>query len=343
VTTVLNGGTSASAPMVAAASAVVLQAAKLAGKRLDPADVRRLLEKTGRPVATPPQADRPLNVGNQIDVTAAVNTLLPQGKTTIQRLSVAHRVTTGNLGGDFTEATDPDRIDLQTGGAGEGLVGPITIGADITGAPNRKLDYVLSVNGKQFHADRPAVRITPTQLLQAAGLPVVATADRTVDLTFEVRDGHKVLASAKKTLTVGPTDGTFVEATAPIAPATVKLGAPVTVHYDLTGVRTVKSPQLVVSTVGHWNPLSAPIFSAAHKVPLTGTSATSRFRPAPSTTVVASTASASCRIRPRSGRCTASSPRSASTAGTPITGRAHPPSTLDSTSWRSAGPRRRSR
>jgi len=272
VTTVLNGGTSASAPMVAAASAVVLQAARLAGKRLDPADVRRLLEKTGRPVATPPQADRPLGVGNQIDITAAVNSLLPQGKTTIQRLSVAHRVTTGNLGGNFTEATDPDRIDLQTGGTGEGLVGPITIGADITGAPNRKLDYVLSVNGKQFHADRPAVRITPTQLLQAAGLPVVATADRTVDLTFEVRDGHKVLASAKKTLTVGPTDGTFVEATAPIAPATVKLGAPVTVHYDLTGVRTVKSPQLVVSTVGHWNPLSAPIFSAAYKVPLTGTS-----------------------------------------------------------------------
>ena len=273
VTPVLNGGTSASAPMVAAASAVVLQAARLAGKKLDPADVRKLLQKTGRAVATPPQSDRPLDVGNQIDVSAAVNSLLPQGKPTIQRLSLAHRVTTGDLGGDFTEASDPTRIDLQTNGTGEGLVGPVTIGADVTGAPTgHKLDYVLTVNGKQFHADKPAVRITPTQLLQAAGLPVAATADRNVDITFEVRDGHKVLASAKKTLTVGPTDGTYAEATAPIAPPTVKLGAPVTVHYDLTGVRSVKTPQLVVSTVGHWNPFTAPIFSAAYKVPLTATS-----------------------------------------------------------------------
>ncbi|GAA3431987.1 S8 family serine peptidase [Kutzneria kofuensis] len=274
VTPVFNGGTSASAPQVAAAAAVVLQAARIAGKKLDPVDVRKVLQKTGRPVATPPQVDRKLDVGNQIDVTAAVESLLPKAsKTTIQRISVAHRVTFGNLGGNFTEATDPNRIDLQTNGTGEGLVGPVTIGADVTGAPaGRKLDYVVTVNGEQFHADRPAVRITPTQLLQAAGLPVIAATDRAVDLTFEVRDGHKVLASAKKTLTVGPTDGTYAEATAPIAPATVKLGAPVTVHYDLTGVRNPKSPQLVVSSVGHWNPLSAPIFSAAYKVPLTGTS-----------------------------------------------------------------------
>ncbi|EWM16793.1 hypothetical protein KUTG_07097 [Kutzneria sp. 744] len=273
VTAVFNGGTSASAPEVAAAAAVVLQAGRLAGKHLDPTDVRKLLQKTGRPVATPPQIDRKLNVGNQIDVTAAVTSLLPKtSRTEIQRISVAHRVVFGNLGGNFTEASDPNRIDLQSGGSGEGLVGPVTIGADVTGAPDRKLDYVVTVNGKQFHADHPAVRLTPTQLLQAAGLPVVDTNDRNVDLTFEVRDGHKVLASAKKTLTVGPTDGTYAEATAPSAPATVRAGAPVTVHYDLTGVRSAKSPQLVVSSIGHWNPLTAPIFSAAYKAPLTATS-----------------------------------------------------------------------
>ena len=270
VTAVFNGGTSASAPEVAAAAAVVLQAARIAGKHLDPTDVRKVLQKTGRAVATPPQIDRKLNVGNQIDVTKAVDSLLPKAsKTEIQRISVAHRVTFGNLGGNFTEASDPNRIDLQTGTSGEGLVGPVTIGADVTGAPDHKLDYVVTVNGKDFHADQPAVRITPTQLLQAAGLPVVSTTDRDVDLTFQVRDGHKVLASAKKTLAIGPTDGTYVEATAPIAPATVKLGAPVTVHYDLTGVRATKSPQLVVSSIGHWNPLTAPIFSAPYKVPLT--------------------------------------------------------------------------
>ncbi|HEY0494620.1 MAG TPA: S8 family serine peptidase [Kutzneria sp.] len=273
VTAVFNGGTSASAPEVAAAAAVVLQAGRLAGKHLEPTDVRKVLQKTGRPAATPPQIDRKLNVGNQIDVTAAVDSLLPRAsKTEIQRISVAHRVTFGNLGGNFTEASHPNRIDLQTGGSGEGLVGPVTIGADVTGAPDRKLDYVVTVNGKEFHADQPAVRITPTQLLQAAGLPVVDANDRTVDLTFQVRVGHKVLASAKKTLAIGPTDGAYAEATAPIAPATVKLGAPVTVHYDLTGVRNAKSPQLAVSSIGHWNPFTAPIFSAPYKVPLTAVS-----------------------------------------------------------------------
>jgi hypothetical protein len=273
VTPVLNGGTSASAPEVAAAAAVVLQAARLAGKKLDPADVRKILQQTGRPVATPPQIDRQLHIGNQIDVTAAVNSLLPQQKPTIQRISVAHRVTYADLGGAFTESSDPNRIDLQTDGTGEGLVGPVTIGVDVTGLPHgRRLDYVLTVNGKQFHADKPAVRVTPSQLLQAAGLPVVSTADRNLDLTFDVRDGHKTLATAKKTLAIGPSDGTYAEATAPTMPATVKAGAPVTVHYDLTGVRNAKSPQLVVSSVGHWNPITGPIFSAAYKVPLNGTS-----------------------------------------------------------------------
>ena len=274
VTPVLNGGTSASAPMTAAAAAVVLQAARLAGKKFNPDDVRRVLADTGRSVPTPPQIDRQLHVGNQIDLTAAVDSVLSgRSRTAIQRISVAHRVTTGDLGGEFTEATDPNRIDLQTGGTGEGLVGPVTIGADITGSPaGEKLDYVVTVNGKQFHADRPAVRITPTQLLQAAGLPVVATADRSVPFTFQVRDGRHVLASAQHTLTVGPTDGTFAEAPAPTAPATVHIGSSVKVHYDLTGVRKLNKAELVVSTVGHWNPALAPIFSAAYKVDLTATS-----------------------------------------------------------------------
>jgi hypothetical protein len=48
----------------------------------------------------------------------------------------------------------------------------------------------------------------------------------------------------------------------------------VQVHYDLTGVRALNAPQLVVSTVGHWNPASAPIFTAAATIPLTGTKGT---------------------------------------------------------------------
>ncbi|HEX6403326.1 MAG TPA: S8 family serine peptidase [Pseudonocardiaceae bacterium] len=280
----LTGGTSAAAPMTAAAAAVVLQAARLTGKSMSPEDVRSLLENTGRQVATPPQIDQPLNVGRQIDITAAVSAVLGDAhgsSTSIVRLSVAHRQTIGQLGGEFIEYTDPHRIDLadqpytnhfqSSIGVVEGLNGPVTIGADVTGLPNgTKPDYVLRIGGHEFHSQVPAVRLTPKQMLAAAGFPLASTTDRTIQLTFEVRSaGGQVLASADQPLVFGPTDGTYLEALAPVAPATVKAGSPVTVHYDLTGVQNVSSPTLVVSTVGHWSPTAAPLFTAAYTTPLT--------------------------------------------------------------------------
>ena len=70
-TPVLNGGTSASAPMTAAAAAVVPQAAKITGRPLDPAAVRSVLEKTARPVASPPQADDRAGPGDRAGVPLA--------------------------------------------------------------------------------------------------------------------------------------------------------------------------------------------------------------------------------------------------------------------------------
>ncbi|XES00323.1 hypothetical protein HEP87_59310 [Streptomyces sp. S1D4-11] len=107
-------------------------------------------------------------------------------------------------------------------------------------------------------------------MLTAAGLPVVATTDRQVSLTFEVRRGHQVLASTTHGLTFGPTDGSYVESLAPVVQPVVKAGHSVQVSYDLTGVRNVSSPKLVVSGVGHWSPAMAPIFSASYTTPLTG-------------------------------------------------------------------------
>ncbi|SEP53256.1 S8 family serine peptidase [Amycolatopsis saalfeldensis] len=271
VTPVLNGGTSASAPMTAAAAAVVLQAAKSTGRPMDPAAVRSVLERTARPVASPPQADRPVTVGPQIDVTAAVQSVLGAWRApAISRVSVAHRVTTGGLGGQFLENADGGRIDLATGGTGEGLLGPVTVGADVVGAPPNA-SYALKVGGHEFTANVPAVRLTPAEILTAAGLPVVSTEDRSVPVTFEVRLGPWVVTSAKQTLVFGPTDGAYAEAQAPVAPATVAPGQPVKVHYDLTGVRNLSNPQLVVSTLGHWNPVSAPLFGTGFVAPLTAT------------------------------------------------------------------------
>ncbi|HZE29974.1 MAG TPA: hypothetical protein VE198_00880, partial [Actinoallomurus sp.] len=77
-----------------------------------------------------------------------------------------------------------------------------------------------------------------------------------------------------RVMTIGPSDGTYAEATAPIVAPAVHAGKPVPVKYDVTGVRSLNEPRLVVSTVGHWNPVLGPVFTAAHSYPLTGTSGT---------------------------------------------------------------------
>jgi hypothetical protein len=280
----LNGGTSASAPEVAAAAADVLQAARLAGHSLSPTQVRSLLERTARPVSTPTQIDQSLHVGPQVNVTAAVEAVLGARATksgvSIARLSVAHHVTVGELGGEYTETTDPGYIDLgdaASGGNGEGLVGPVTIAGDVTGLPQGGVHvrYTLTDGSKVWQSDNPAIRVTPEQLLAAAGLPVDSTADRSVSLTYRVLLNGRVAASEPDTLTIGPSNGQYAEATAPVAPATVLPGHSVTVSYDIANVTGVSNPELVVSTAGHWNPALAPIFSAAWSAPLTpGTAGT---------------------------------------------------------------------
>jgi hypothetical protein len=265
----LNGGTSASAPEIAAAAAVVLQAGRLGGHPLTPAGVREVLERTGRAVATPPQIDRTLQVGPQIDVTAAVERVLGRkapAHPSIVRLSVAHRTVIGGLGGAFLETSDQDRIDLgdrASGGDGEGLVGPVTFAADVTGLDGAPASYRLTVGRTVFRSGTPAIRVTPARLLAAAGLPVVSAADRQVTVDYAVVSGGRTVATERRTLTVGPSDGGYAEAQAPVAPAVAAAGHAVTVTYDLTGVAGLDDPQLVVSGVGHWNPVLGPVFSAA--------------------------------------------------------------------------------
>ncbi|HZC73641.1 MAG TPA: S8 family serine peptidase [Jatrophihabitans sp.] len=276
---VLEGGTSASAPMVAAGVADLLQVARHTGRSLTPAQVRDLLERTGRAVPTPPQIDQPLHVGPQIDLGRAVGALLPgsgQGEPSIVELSLAHRQTIGDAGASFIEAADPNHIDLQGPldsfwhtPTGEGLVGPLTFGFNLTGLDgSRRLTYRIRVGDTNFDSDVPAVRVTPSELLQAAGQPVAATQDRAVQVGAEVRAGHAILASTSEVVTFGPTDDTHVMAPAPTAPAAVPVGSDVPVHYDLTGIPDVNKPELLVSNINHWSPYSAPIYRPTWTGPL---------------------------------------------------------------------------
>ena len=278
VALVLNGGTSASAPEIAAAAADVLQAARLTHQRYSPAQVIKVLQQAGRQVATPPQADQHLNVGPQIDVTAAVDAVLRAGHaslpaTRVVRLSVAHRVDINPTGAAFVESTDPGKIDLQdpqTGSApgmnGAGATGPVTFAADITGP--RGNNYALLVDGHRFTSTSDYIRVTPAELLAAAGQPLKSTSSRTVTVTYQVRQGGHVLAQASDKLTVGPYDGTSSVAPAPVVPSVITSGKSVTVSYNLAGVSTVADPKLVVSAAGHWNPTLGPVFNAAYSVPL---------------------------------------------------------------------------
>lgn len=280
--TVLSGGTSASAPMTAAVVADLLQVGKATHHPLTPESVRALLEQTGRTVPTQPQVDQQLHVGPQIDMTAAVESLLSAySGPAIVRLSTAHRVASGDGGASFTEMTNPDAIDLQGPAGpfgqntGEGLVGPITIGIDATGVPaSVPVTYELDVNGHIFTSSTPSIRLTPTELLTAAGQPVVSTSNRTIQVTAQIRAGNGVIASKGESLTFGPTDGTHAMAPAPVAPAVVPVGANVQVHYDLTGVTNVAQPQLIVSSINHWSPYTAPLFRIEYSVPLQDTSGT---------------------------------------------------------------------
>ncbi|MFL5409291.1 MAG: S8 family serine peptidase, partial [Myxococcales bacterium] len=280
--TVLSGGTSASAPMTAAAAAVVIQVSRLVHHPLTPLEVRDLLVRTARPLPAVPQADTDLHVGPQLDVTAAVEALLgrsgKEAPPAIARLAIAHRQTVAGLGGTFIEITDPANIDLLGNDDGSGfasgqpLVGPITFAPDLVNVPKGDVRYVLRVGSVALESRSRTFQLFPAEILSYAGLPVASESVRSVPVTYEVHRGGHVLASVSTRLNFGPTDGTFSEALAPTGPAAIAVGHSVRFHYDLTGVRFVNNPALVVSSVNHWSPAAAPQFRIEARFPLAQTS-----------------------------------------------------------------------
>src|SRR5215469_5179117 len=122
----------------------------------------------------------------------------------------------------------------------EGATGPVTFAADITGA--RGNNYALVVGNQTFTNTSDFIRVTPAELLAATGQPLQSTSNRTVTVTYQVRQDSQVLASITRTLTIGPWDGTATYAPAPVLPPVIAAGQSVTVSYDLTGVTEVSSP-----------------------------------------------------------------------------------------------------
>jgi hypothetical protein len=280
VEVVLNGGTSAAAPEIAAAIADVLQAAKATGTHLTPVQVRQILIATGQPVAQTPQADQPLNVGPQLDVTKAVEKVLSKKFPITEdaaALSVAERqVVPTTSGTAFTEDANPASIDLagpaDANGqpSGQNAVSPITFGLDMTGA-RPGTSYRLVIGGHTIDSKAPYARLLPDQILSDAGLPLTSASDnRSVTVTMQAVFGGRVVGQQSRALSFLADDGTYEQAQAPILPGKAALGQPVTVSYDLTNARNVSDPELVLSSVGHYTP-SAGVddFNVAWSTPLT--------------------------------------------------------------------------
>lgn len=283
-TPVLSGGTSASAPEVAAAAAVLIQVARLTGHPFAKAtDVRALLEDTARPVTQAPQSDQPLNVGSQIDLGKAVEKLLaatgiPQ-KPGVPRVAIAQRRAgsfnmSGNLDTLFVENTDPAYIDLagpydpvSQQNSGENALSYITIAPDWEAVPS-DAKFALSVTGSdKVLATTPSARLLPADILQAAGMTLASPTQRTVNLTYREYAGLHTVVSTSFQLTFGPAAATSEWVHAPTVDPVVT-GPVMNVGYDLSTFPSgmLADPTIIVSFPGRINPVSGNMFFASYRV-----------------------------------------------------------------------------
>lgn len=279
VQVVSEGGTSASAPEVAAAAAVILQAARLTRDNVgrDPLAVRQFLAQTGTPLPAVPQSDLPINVGPQVDVGRAVETLLARHGEAVSpgvaRVAVVQRQQASALGGSITTTTDPTNIPLT----GRLLNAWITVAPDWTGPAlgHRGETYALSAASGPHGllATTPWARLSPTEILTAAGLPVASTTTRTVPLDYTARIDGRVVAQASVSLTFGPSDGTVNSVPAPIVDPVVH-GSTLQVSYDISKLSGATNPVLVVSQPGRVEQATGLFFRPSFTTPLTSPSGT---------------------------------------------------------------------
>jgi hypothetical protein len=306
VGTVNAGGTSASAPEVAAAAAVALQVARLSGHPFTSApQVRDALIASGTAVANPPQSDVVANVGPQVSVRRVVEQLLASAGSAVQpgiaRVAVHGRrsgsyiaLNNTNAVNDavFTTALDPSYIKLDGPftrtlrshavtfpglDTGADFNSYITIAPDWEGiAPNAT--YRLAVAGQPTRviATTPYVRLLPAKLFAASGVAMTPGISRTISLTYSASVGLHVVAESTFQLTFGPPPASSRLVMAPAAPPVVS-GATIPVTYDLRGYPSVllSAPVLNVSMPGT---AKADFLALGlvpyYTVPLTGTAGT---------------------------------------------------------------------
>src|SRR5439155_4807247 len=214
----LIGGTSASSPEIAGAAAVVRQAARLLGRPLGARQVRDLLVATARPNLVPAFDLSSANVGPQLDLTRAVQTLFDQaragGTPQLVRMTVAERkavLTFTDFRSSFWSDTTQDpvahtaeidlsqglvapssRINETVGSSGDNVFAPITFGVDAAFLPVNQARYqwsltldghTVGVPDSLFDQRLPFIRLLPSEIFGLLGAPLTATTDRVVTVT----------------------------------------------------------------------------------------------------------------------------------------------------------------
>ncbi len=300
------GGTSASAPEVAAAAAIAIQVAKLTGHPFTSAtQVRDALVATGTPVANPPQTDVVANVGPQVSVRRVVEQLLANAAKPvapgIARVAVHGRrggsyIASGNtrdtndaayvtaldpafikLDGPFTIQENSRGVAFPGSDTGADLNSYITIAPDWEGIP-ANATYRLTVAGRpaQVIARTPYARLLPAQLFAAAGLTMTPGTSHTLSLTYSATTGLHTIAESTFQLTFGPPAPASRLVLAPHVPAVVT-GATIPVTYDLRGYPAgqLSSPTVDVSCPGTASTTQSELgIVPCYTAPLTSTNGT---------------------------------------------------------------------
>jgi hypothetical protein len=283
----LIGGSSASAPEVAGAAAVVRQAARLLGTPLSATQIRSLLYSTGRQNVAPAFDLSNASIGRHLDLTAAVQALFDRahanGNASFARMTVAQRkaaLTPTDLRSAFYTDTpqDPLRgtatIDLSqglvapssrtnetVGETGDNVFAPITFGVDALFMSKLNLKWTLqlghrkaNVPGSLFDSSEPSLRLLPSEIFDLLGAPVTSRFDRVVTVTAS---SGKASISTDVTFK-GQRDASHAHAIPPSFNPVFQNGDNVRFSYDLSGVRGADGGILIVSDIDRAVPQAFP-------------------------------------------------------------------------------------
>jgi hypothetical protein len=290
----LIGGSSASAPEIAGAAAVVRQAARLLGITLSARQVRDLLVATGRDNVTPAFDLDNANIGPALDLTAAVQALFDQARAngipSFARMTVAQRktvLTYTDFRSSFWSDIPQDpvagtaTIDLSKGlvapsgrtnetigASGDNVNMPITFAVDAMFSPTNQANYrwtlslgnrTVNVPGVLTNSHLPFIRLLPVEIFALLGQPVTSNHDRVVTVT--ARNGNATISTA--VTFKGQANGTYSHAVPPAFNPVFKKGQTVVIVYNLLGLRDghggqVDGGKLVVSDIDRAVPQAFP-------------------------------------------------------------------------------------